>query len=391
MNTLSGGGLEWMLEAGFNVDELLPYRYPSAEEFDAAELQIVYLGWFLGDWSLVNNAAYSCAYGLEKRDDTVENTGDLYGVTSLDEDWVTLNQMIKYYKFGFGRVTDYVNEEIRLGRISRDRAIELVEAYDDACAPSYIESFCEYIGTTPDSFWRHVRASVNRELFEVAGDGSIPDVSGRCGPMSRLPSASSTMAWAITPRCATRSTIWGGGAARAMSRPCSTRATCWCCPESAPFVPAIDAIRARHLDRYLIEQASLNRPLLGICLGMQLLAQASHEDGFTHGLGLVPGEVVGFPAALAHRLEHHRAGADRSAVQRKRRPGVLLQPFLCLSGPDRVPSLPLGGGRGVRLGDPPRPDRRCSISSREEPGGGPRSAAHAHRRTLRCLRNGSSE
>ena len=173
MNTLSGGGLEWMLEAGFNVDELLPYRYPSAEEFDAAELQIVYLGWFLGDWSLVNNAAYSCAYGLEKRDDTVENTGDLYGVTSLDEDWVTLNQMIKYYKFGFGRVTDYVNEEIRLGRISRDRAIELVEAYDDACAPSYIESFCEYIGTTPDSFWRHVRASVNRELFEVAGDGSI--------------------------------------------------------------------------------------------------------------------------------------------------------------------------------------------------------------------------
>jgi N-acetyl sugar amidotransferase len=173
MNTLSGGAMQWMLDAGFSAAELLPYRYPSPEEFDAANLQIVYLGWFLGDWSLVNNAAYSCANGLEKRLDTVENTGDLYGVTSLDEDWVTLNQMIKYYKFGFGRVTDYVNEEIRLGRMTRERAIVLVEAYDDACAPSYIESFCEYIRISTEDFWRQVRASVNRELFGIAADGTI--------------------------------------------------------------------------------------------------------------------------------------------------------------------------------------------------------------------------
>jgi len=173
MNTLAGGGLEWMLEAGFPQEGLLPYRYPDSREFEAADLQIVYLGWFLGDWSLVNNAAYSCAYGLEKRDDTVENTGDLFGVTSLDEDWVTLNQMIKYYKFGFGRVTDYANEEIRLGRMSRDRGIDLVEKYDGACAPAYIESFCEYIGITRERFWEQVRASVNRSLFDLRSDGTI--------------------------------------------------------------------------------------------------------------------------------------------------------------------------------------------------------------------------
>ena len=173
MNTLSGGGLDWMLESGFSPRELLPYRYPSPEQFEAAGLQVVYLGWFLGDWSLVNNAAHSCSNGLEKRDDVVENTGDLYGVTALDEDWVTLNQLIKYYKFGFGRVTDYVNEEIRLGRTSRAQAIGLVEAYDDSCADSYIESFCGYIGVSTDEFWRHVRASVNRDLFDVEPGGRI--------------------------------------------------------------------------------------------------------------------------------------------------------------------------------------------------------------------------
>jgi hypothetical protein len=173
MNTLSGGGLNWMLEAGFTGSDLLPYRYPAVEEFESAGLQIVYLGWFLGDWSLVNNAAYSCANGLEKRNDHVENTGDLFGVTSLDEDWVTLNQMIKYYKFGFGRVTDYVNEEIRLGRMSRERGIELVGRYDHCCAASYIESFCRYIDISVDHFWNHVRASVNRDLFDLHADGVI--------------------------------------------------------------------------------------------------------------------------------------------------------------------------------------------------------------------------
>jgi N-acetyl sugar amidotransferase len=169
MNTLSGGALDWISEAGFELKELIPYQYPTPEEFDQHQLQIVYLGWFLGDWSLINNGMYSAVAGLEIREDVVENTGDLYGVTSLDEDWVTLNQMIKYYKFGFGRVTDYVNEEIRLGRMSRDVAIGLVERYDDACSDEYIESFCRYIDITVQQFWNQVRSSVNPRLFNVLG------------------------------------------------------------------------------------------------------------------------------------------------------------------------------------------------------------------------------
>ncbi len=173
MNTLSGAALDWMLQAGVEPRDLLPYRYPSPEDFDAHGLQIVYLGWFLGDWSLINNGLYAAASGLQVRTDTVENTGDLRGVTSLDEDWVTLNQMIKYYKFGFGRVTDYVNEEIRLGRLPRPDGIALVERYDDACAPEYIAGFADYIGITVDDFWKQVRAAVNPRLFRFGDGGRI--------------------------------------------------------------------------------------------------------------------------------------------------------------------------------------------------------------------------
>jgi N-acetyl sugar amidotransferase len=173
MNTLSGASLDWMLESGLALNDMIPYQYPTLEKFDQHNLQIVYLGWFLGDWSLANNGMYSATNGLQIREDSVANTGDLWGVTSLDEDWVTLNQMVKYYKFGFGRVTDYVNEEIRLGRMSRERGIELVEQHDDACGDEYIESFCQYIGISEQYFWDKVHAALNRELFDLDTQGRI--------------------------------------------------------------------------------------------------------------------------------------------------------------------------------------------------------------------------
>lgn len=63
-------------------------------------------------------------------------------------------------------------------------------------------------------------------------------------------------------------------------------------PGVGAFPLAMKALQARGLDRYLVEQSAQGRPLLGICLGMQLLTDASHEGGLTRGLGLIPGEVV---------------------------------------------------------------------------------------------------
>ena len=172
MNTLSSG-LDWMLECGFSKPYLIPYVYPKIEEFEKHDLKIIYLGWFLGDWSLVNNAVYSCGNGLEIRSDGVEKTGDLYGVTALDEDFTPVNQLIKYYKYGFGRVTDYVNEEIRLGRITRKFGINLVERYDDANDAKYVNDYCDYIGISVEQFWIKIRESCNKTIFHVNENGSI--------------------------------------------------------------------------------------------------------------------------------------------------------------------------------------------------------------------------
>ena len=173
MNTLGGGGFDWMLNAGFKERDFIPLRYPTFDEFEKNNIQIVYLGWFLGDWSLTNNGAISSLTGIKIRNDVARNTGDLYGVTALDESWVTLNQMIKYYKYGFGRASDYVNEMIRLDLLTREEGIEIVAEFDGACSSVYIESFCEFIGISVDYFWEKVVSVTNTDLFKIVGPREI--------------------------------------------------------------------------------------------------------------------------------------------------------------------------------------------------------------------------
>ena len=173
MNTVSGGNLDWLLDKGFTSNDLISFKYPESSEFEKSGIQIIYLGWFWEDWSLINNGVYSVTSGLDIRDEFVEDAGDITQVSSLDEDWVTLNQMIKYYKFGFGRVTDHVNEALRNGTIKREKAIELCTEYDGACNPKYIESFCQYIDISVNEFWDKVKSSVNKKLFDISKSGRI--------------------------------------------------------------------------------------------------------------------------------------------------------------------------------------------------------------------------
>jgi len=168
MNTLSGMPSEWLTLPGFNESNFLPYLYPSESAFEKHDLHIVFLGWAMRTWGLLDNGISASLNGLESRDMSAIETSDLIGLTSVDEDWVVLNQMIKYYKYGFGRATDYVNEWIRRGKITRDEAIPIVEKYDGACSDEYISTFCEFISISEAQFWEIVTHHVNRNFFAVS-------------------------------------------------------------------------------------------------------------------------------------------------------------------------------------------------------------------------------
>lgn len=62
-------------------------------------------------------------------------------------------------------------------------------------------------------------------------------------------------------------------------------------PGVGAFGDAADKLRASGLDRVVVEEANKGKPLLGICLGMQLLFDRGLEYGVHEGLGLIPGEI----------------------------------------------------------------------------------------------------
>jgi imidazole glycerol-phosphate synthase subunit HisH len=72
-------------------------------------------------------------------------------------------------------------------------------------------------------------------------------------------------------------------------------------PGVGAFPEAMRRFRAAGLDELIVERAEAGVPILGLCLGMQLLFDASAEHEGAKGLGLLPGRVT---ALRAPRVPH---------------------------------------------------------------------------------------
>ena len=76
-------------------------------------------------------------------------------------------------------------------------------------------------------------------------------------------------------------------------------------PGVGAFGDAANALSKTGLDKVVITAANEKTPLLGICLGMQLLFEKGLEFGVHNGLGLIPGNVVSIePLVNGNKIPH---------------------------------------------------------------------------------------
>lgn len=67
-------------------------------------------------------------------------------------------------------------------------------------------------------------------------------------------------------------------------------------PGVGAFEDAMKNLRQKGMDKLITEFVKNKTPLLGICLGLQLLFSESHENGIHQGLGIIEGKVSRLPA-----------------------------------------------------------------------------------------------
>lgn len=88
-------------------------------------------------------------------------------------------------------------------------------------------------------------------------------------------------------------------------------------PGVGAFEDAVKKLRSSGMDQIIKEQIAAGKPLMGICLGMQLLFERSYEYGCHEGLGIVKGEIVPFEGKIPAELKIPQIGWNRLTLKQK--------------------------------------------------------------------------
>ena len=88
-------------------------------------------------------------------------------------------------------------------------------------------------------------------------------------------------------------------------------------PGVGAFQDAAEKLRSSGMDRAVKEEAARGKPLLGICLGMQMLFERSYEYGVHEGLGLLKGEIRPIAERIPAGLKIPQMGWNALKIRRQ--------------------------------------------------------------------------
>jgi glutamine amidotransferase len=73
-------------------------------------------------------------------------------------------------------------------------------------------------------------------------------------------------------------------------------------PGVGAFAACMQGLQRYGFDELVVEAAQAGKPIIGLCVGLQMMFEEGHEFGIHKGLGLMPGRVVRFPEGV--RVPH---------------------------------------------------------------------------------------
>jgi len=161
---------------GLTKRDLSLYTYSSDEDIHRVGVTGLFLGYYF-KWDLREIVKKSKAYGFNTQDRPVETTYENF--ENLDCYSNHLHDYLKYVKYGFGRATDNACLDIRLGYITRQEGVRLVNKYDGRFPSLAVKKYLEYTGFTQQEFDKIIDSYTNKRIFLRDENGKfIRDIDG---------------------------------------------------------------------------------------------------------------------------------------------------------------------------------------------------------------------
>ena len=137
-------------EENLKAQDLLWAQYPSDDELERVGVRQIYLGNYVY-WDANSHGGRMVEkYGFELSDEPFDRT--YRRMSNLDDMHENgLHDYMKFIKFGYGRCTDHVCKDIRLGKLTREEGIELIRKCDHV-KPRDIKRWLPYVGMTEEEF-----------------------------------------------------------------------------------------------------------------------------------------------------------------------------------------------------------------------------------------------
>ncbi len=161
---------------GLTKRDLSLYTYSTDENIYRVGVTGLFLGYYF-KWDLREVLKKSKANGFTTQDRPVETTYENF--ENLDCYSNHVHDYLKYVKYGFGRATDNACLDIRLGYITREEGVRLVNRYDGVLPKKAIKEYLKYTGFTQDEFDKIVNSYTNKRIFKRDKSGKfIRDIDG---------------------------------------------------------------------------------------------------------------------------------------------------------------------------------------------------------------------
>ncbi|MDQ1245477.1 MAG: hypothetical protein QG565_1818, partial [Campylobacterota bacterium] len=161
---------------GITQRDLSLYTYPKEENIRKVGVTGLFLGYYF-KWDLREVLKVSQAHGFSTTIRPVETTYENF--ENLDCYSNHVHDYLKYVKYGFGRATDNACLDIRLGYITREEGVRLVNKYDGLPPHLAIDEYLKYTGFSQEEFDTIVDSFTNKKIFKRNADGKfIKDIDG---------------------------------------------------------------------------------------------------------------------------------------------------------------------------------------------------------------------